>query len=417
MADSAADQSNPADSAHLAGLASPGAPRLRGRTADAVLAALTAVVAIAGSVFPERDTEITPVGWLVLILTCAALYFRRAYPLAVTLVTLAGTAAYLLMPDPDGPVIIAFAIALYTLMATGRFAVGALLAAVVIVASFYGEYSTDTENLGELGVLFFAGWLLSVMAIGGAVYNRRAYLREVERRLRESELNRVAELERHTTEERLQIARELHDVLGHTISLIHVQAGAALHRMGKDTSQAEEALSAIKASSQEALRELRATLGVLRQVDEAAPTTPAPRLSRVHEVIERTRSSDLDVHAEIQGEPPAWLPSAVDVAGYRIVQEALTNVTRHADASTAIVRVRFGSEAVVIEVLDDGRGGTRQAGSTPDGTGVGIIGMTERAASVAGELNAGPRAEGGFRVHARLPYGTPPAERGAEEST
>ncbi|WP_240760035.1 sensor histidine kinase, partial [Phytoactinopolyspora endophytica] len=180
--------------------------------------------------------------------------------------------------------------------------------------------------------------------------------------------------------------------------LINVQAGAALHRMEKDPARAGEALTTIKESSQEALQELRTTLGVLRQVDEEAPTAPAPGLSRVRELVSRSETSDLTVRAEIGSEPSVPLSPAVDLAAYRIVQEALTNVARHSGATSAMVRIRYSDDDVVLEIEDDGHGGAETMAQ-----GSGILGMKERAASVGGELHAAPAPGGGFEVRARLP--------------
>ncbi|NEE04281.1 sensor histidine kinase [Phytoactinopolyspora halotolerans] len=371
----------------------------RGRVADALVTAVTAVTVMVPPAVAD-PANISPLGWLVMAVASAAVFFRRDYPLVVTVVTLAASSVYLLSPDTDGPIVVTFAIGIYTLMATGRLAAGVLIGALAVVATFYGEYGSDAENLGDLGVLFFAGWLLSVMAIGGAVYNRRAYLLEAERRMAEADRNREQEVRRRTIEERLRIARELHDALGHTISLINVQASAALHRMEKDPEQAGAALGTIKESSQEALQELRTTLGVLRQVDEEAPTAPAPRLSRLADLVDRAGGGEFSVELHVVGEPPPALPQAVDLAGYRIVQEALTNVARHSGARTTTVRVRYSADEVVLEIADDGRGASPSAG-----VGSGILGMTERAGSVGGELHAGPRPGGGFEVRARLPLG------------
>ncbi|WP_162448905.1 histidine kinase [Phytoactinopolyspora mesophila] len=369
----------------------------RQRPMDALLTIAVTVVVLGAPVVTNQLGDVSAAGWAILVIACGAVYFRRAAPLTVTVITLVCSTTYLIMPDPDGPVVLTFAIAIYTLMATGRLASGILIGAVAVVASFYGEYSTDQENLGDLGVVFFAGWLITVMAVGGAVHSRRAYLREVDERTRQSEANREEELRRRTTEERLRIARELHDVLGHTISLINVQASAALHRMPRDPDQAVEALTTIKQSSHEALQELRTTLGVLRQVDEAVPTAPAPSLAHVPELISRLESAGFETDTDIEGEPPESLPPAVDLAGYRIVQEALTNVTRHSGASAVTVRIRYGDD-VQLNIIDDGRGGDPER---PGGSGV--IGMKERAASVGGRLEAGPGPEGGFVVQAWLP--------------
>lgn len=378
---------------------------LTGRAADTVLTAVTAAAVIGTPMVFDGPGAISLAGYAVMAAASAAVFFRRDYPLTVTVVTFAASVAYLLMPDPDGPIVLTFAIGLYTLMADGKFVPAVLFGAVTVVLAFYGEFTSDTDNLGEVGVLFFAGWIITVLAIGGAVYNRRAYLAEAEQRARDAERNRDEELRRRTTEERLRIARELHDVLGHSISLINVQASAALHRLPANPEQAGNALSTIKETSHEALRELRHTLGVLRQVDEDAPTAPAPGLAQVGELVSRAETAELRIRAEIDTNPERAVPPAVDLVGYRIVQEALTNVARHAGATTATVRVRYRTEDVEIEIEDDGRG--EPSGGA--GTGSGIVGMRERAVALGGELSAGPGPAGGFRVHARLPV------RGADD--
>jgi signal transduction histidine kinase len=221
----------------------------------------------------------------------------------------------------------------------------------------------------------------------------RAYVGEKKRRADEAERTREEEFRRRATEERLRIARELHDVLAHKISLINVQAGAALHR--RDPEQAYAALGAIKDASKDTLRELRTTLGVLRQVDEEQPLGPAPSLERLGDLVDQTQEAGLPVKLTVSGERTA-LPSPVDLAAYRIVQEALTNAVRHAGSATATVLVRYDSERVVVEVCDDGCGI-----GAPEGNG--IRGMRERAATLGGTLAAGPRPGGGFLVRASLP--------------
>ena len=210
---------------------------------------------------------------------------------------------------------------------------------------------------------------------------------------------REEESRRRASEERLRIARELHDALGHHISLINVQAGVALHLMDERPEQARTALSAIKQASKEALTELRSVLDVLRQVDEQAPRTPTPTLARLEELISQSVAAGLDVRAETQGEVRP-LPFGVDVAAYRIVQEALTNVARHAGPAAATVRIAYGERDVTVQVEDDGRGPPSHGSS---GSGKGLLGMRERVATLGGELEAGPRPDGGFRVRARLP--------------
>jgi signal transduction histidine kinase len=217
----------------------------------------------------------------------------------------------------------------------------------------------------------------------------------------EAERARRQEARTQADQERLRIARELHDVLAHSISVINVQAGVAVHLLDKQPDQARTALVAISQASKEAMQELRATLGVLRQVDDVEPRAPAPGLAGLGDLLETGRAAGLDVSLETTGEPRP-LPPATDLAAYRIVQESLTNVTRHAGASRVSVTIRHAPRDVEITVEDDG------AGLVPGTTlrlGNGLTGMRERAAAAGGELEAGPRPGGGFRVWARLPSG------------
>ena len=201
----------------------------------------------------------------------------------------------------------------------------------------------------------------------------------------------------------MRIARDLHDVLAHHISTINVQAGVAAHLLDRQPDQARPALVAITEASREALRELRATLGILRGVDEDDPRAPTPGLSRVPELVETARASGHQVSLEVTGEPRAVAP-ATDLAAYRIIQESLTNVGRHARATRVVIALEHGPTDLVITVDDDGAG-------PPDGSAVaggnGLTGMRERAASTGGDLQAGPGPRGGFRVRARLPIAGP----------
>ena len=208
--------------------------------------------------------------------------------------------------------------------------------------------------------------------------------------------------------ERLRIAQELHDVLAHNISLINVQAGVALHVNEQLPDHARAALTAIKQASREALGELRTVLDVLRQNgDAAAPRRPAPGLAQLQDLVEGAKVAGLETHVEIEGEPVA-LPAPVDLAAYRIAQEALTNVIRHAGAANVWVRVLYGPQELGIRVEDDGSGPLAPQGSALGGGGNGIPGMRERAAALGGRLDTGPRPGGGFQVLARLPLGPTP---------
>ncbi|MEU4699866.1 sensor histidine kinase [Nonomuraea dietziae] len=326
------------------------------------------------------------------LVVCGALFLRRRHPVAVLLVVMIACAAYYPFARYDGPILLGALLALYTAADLGHLVAAGTVAGALLLGMGVGE-AGGVRHVDNGLFLMIAGWLATAVAAGGVTRNRRAYLEEVERRAADAEHSREAEARRRATEERLRIARELHDVLGHNISLINVQAGAALHGIRKRPEEAEAALQAIKEASKETLRELRATLGVLRQVDEGAPTAPTASLGQLDEVVRR---SGLAVDSDISvGEPP---PVEIDLAAARIIQEALTNVSRHSSAGRARLSVAEISGKMVITVEDDGPSVVFAGGS-----GYGVQGMKERAAALGGTLVAGPRPEGGYRVVAELP--------------
>jgi signal transduction histidine kinase len=215
-----------------------------------------------------------------------------------------------------------------------------------------------------------------------------------------AERTRAEEARRRAGEERMRIARELHDVLAHNISLINVQAGVALHLMDEQPGQSRSALQAIKQASNDALGELRSVLDVLRQGDEAPPRSPASGLAHLDGLVAGAGATGLEVRTRVEGIPRP-LPAGTDLAAYRIVQESLTNVTRHAGPASATVLVRYGPDNLTVQVDDDGKGPSAAKTNGPGGNG--IRGMRERVATLGGELTTGPRPGGGFRVLARLP--------------
>ncbi|MEV4497867.1 sensor histidine kinase [Micromonospora arborensis] len=374
--------------------------RSRGRTADTALVLAVGLVALVGLVVQSRgiDTTAEWAALLVVLASSGALSIRRRHPVPVGVVALAGIGAYGALLHKPGPIMLVFVVALYTVVDEGylRVAVGLGLASVLAfaVADSYNR-SPDTMNGATL---LHAGWLIAVIV--GVTRNRRAYLAEAQARAVVAEQRMEEEARRRATEERLRIARELHDALGHHLSLINVQASAALHR--PDPARSEQALTAIKQTSKETLRELRTTLGVLRQ-EEAAPVVPGPGLNRLGDLITTAGRSELTIRTELA--ETRSLPPEVDLAVYRIVQEALTNVARHAGATAAVVRIRPDHDDVLVEVEDDGT-------STPGTPGSGILGMRERARALGGSLTTGAQPEGGFRVCARLPLGPGPTPTG-----
>jgi signal transduction histidine kinase len=225
-----------------------------------------------------------------------------------------------------------------------------------------------------------------------------------QRRL-DAERSRAEEARRRAGEERMRIARELHDVLAHNISLINVQAGVALHLMDEQPGQSRSALQAIKQASNDALGELRSVLDVLRQGDEAPPRAPASGLAQLDGLVAGAGATGLEVRTRVEGTPRP-LPAGTDLAAYRIVQESLTNVTRHAGPARATVLVAYGETDLTVQVDDDGNGlEPPSAAAIPLRPGRGLVGMRERVAALGGELTTGPRPGGGFRVLARLPIG------------
>ncbi|MFE2014088.1 sensor histidine kinase [Streptomyces sp. NPDC059491] len=399
-------------------LRAPGGGRPSPRAADALVAGVVllvvAVWTLVSARYASEPAVRTVLGWALVLVGCGALYLRRRQPVAVAVVTLLTCVVYYPLSAQDGPLMIAFALALYTTAAEGRFAAAVALASVTLLAVGLGEIRQQPghRQIDDTSLAMLAGWLISLVAVGRAQRTRIAYLHEVEQRALAAEREQEARARQGATEERLRIAREVHDVLGHSISLINVQSGAALHRLGKGPAPeaglatATEALEAVKATSKDALRELRATLGMLRRADEATPTVPATSgLALLGDLTARARSAGLDVRTHVTGDPVP-LPPPVDLAAYRIVQESLTNATRHARAGTVLVTLDWGADAVRLRIADDGAG-------APEGRplGSGIRGMTERARAFGGELTAANAEGGGFLVDARLPL-TPPGPQG-----
>jgi signal transduction histidine kinase len=230
------------------------------------------------------------------------------------------------------------------------------------------------------------------------------HVREVEQRAEEAERTRDEAARRKAMEERLRIARELHDSLTHSISVIQVQAGVAVHLARKRGEDVPPALLAIQEAGTDAVRELRATLGVLRSEDDG----DGSGLSQLDSLVARAQAAGLPVTVTVTGaERP--LPPEVDQAAYRIVQEALTNVSRHAGHARASVLLHYTTEALSIQVDDDGNGSVTGAGAgtRPSGPGLGLVGMRERVSALGGRLQAGPQDDGGFEVRAELPARAP----------
>ncbi|WP_223167570.1 sensor histidine kinase [Nonomuraea sp. SYSU D8015] len=371
------------------------------RPLTSTTASLVVIAAVlAGTLVTYAFRSDTPPNALDIVLpflASAATLARHRYPITALIIVAASVAAYYPWARLDGPLIMLVFVALYTAADRGALTAAIAAGAALLLGMGLGE-SGGVRHVDDSLFVAVAGWVVAAIAFGGVTRNRRAYLLEAERRAADAEHSKEEEARRRESEERLRIARELHDVLGHNISMINVQAAAALHGLKKRPEDAERALRTIKDTSKETLRELRTTLGVLRQVDEDAPTAPADSLARVDALV---ATSGLEVRTELSG-PLDAVPTEVDLAATRIIREALTNVSRHSGTTKATLAIANTSGNIMIRVEDDGPGATYDGGS-----GFGLQGMRERAAALGGTLEAGPRPEGGFRVLARLPLNLP----------
>jgi len=367
---------------------------------DVVAAFVVAVIGIGGSYVANRHHVAVTRSWdagavALLAAAAAAILFRRRWPVAVLAVVFAATLAYVVVGYPDGPIWTALIVAFFTAMLSGhRLAAAAWLLAGWVAFSWQKPVLDRGAGPGIGAVFGLFAWLL-LLFVAAEVWRTRSA------RAAEAAQRREEEMHRRANEERVRIAREVHDVVAHNMSLINVQAGTALHMFDEHPEQARAALSTIKNASKQALVELRSVLGVLREVDEHAPRMPTPGADRLDELVAQSQSAGLTVHLVTDGEVHR-LPPAVDAAVYRIVQEALTNVTRHATTTEATIRLEFGDRDVVVQIDDDGAG-LNHSPATPSGTGNGIAGMKERAVLLGGTLQAGRRPGGGFRVRAYLP--------------
>jgi signal transduction histidine kinase len=344
-----------------------------------------------------------PSAFALTLLATLPVAVRRRYPIGVLAVTL--SAALALDIFFQSFYLPGALVALYTVAAhvgrPGSLRVAAVtavaLAGILLDDSGWNEEAfrqwEDAAGVATAYAVFGAAWLL-----GDNVRTRRAYLRALEERAARLEREREEDARRAAAQEQARIARELHDIIAHNVSVMTVQAGAAGDVFDAQPGRAREALRSIESTGRQALTELRRLLAVVRPDDGAAGFAPQPGLARLDALVAQVRSAGLAVELTVEGEPRR-LPPGVDLSAYRIVQEALTNALKHADARTAWATVRYGHEALEIEVSDDGR----CAAADDAGRGHGIIGMRERAALVGGEVHVGPAPGGGFGVRARIP--------------
>lgn len=326
----------------------------------------------------------------------AALVVRRRWPVPVLFLTLVVTLSYMLSIGTKSPLGITVAIAAFTVADwTERRSLLVCCAGTVVITAAVATVIAGEGVLDSLGLTVV---VLLGFAVGEAVRNRRAWVAAIEERAIRAEQSREEEAHRRVIEERLRIAHELHDVIAHHIALMNVQAGVAAHTLRDDPDEAQLALGHVRDGGRTVLRELTILLDVLRDRGDTVPTEPLPSVRRLKDLVATFGAAGLEVDWERYDEP---LPDTVDLVAYRVVQESLTNVFKHASGARVRVALRREDDRLAVSVIDDG--GTPAAGPTPAGGGHGLLGMRERVAAVGGTFQAGPRPEGGFAVCAVLP--------------
>ena len=373
------------------------------RVLDATVAALLLVVTVIplatrSLVAGQRPSDIW--AYLLAVALCVPFVFHRRFPVAAITVACCALVLYAVgryNAYPGLPIFVL--VAGVSLHSTRR---RALLAAGLAAVALSVAVWLQPERVATAST-----WVASLLAVavawlwGENLRNRRARWAAMEERARRLEAEREERDRQAVTDERLRIARELHDVVAHSMSVIAVQSGVANHVIDSRPAQARQALATIEATSRSALVELRRLLGVLRQGDDpVASLEPNPGMAEIGRLADQIRSAGVEVELKVEGEP-GELPPGVDLSAFRIAQEGLTNVLKHG-GGVARVLVRYSPGAVAVEIADDGRAGTD--GAPAEGTGHGLIGMRERVAVFGGQLTAGPVPGGGYRMAARLPY-------------
>jgi signal transduction histidine kinase len=384
----------------------PWTKRLRPRhwvALDCVIAVVFAALFVASSTQPAYGIPTWVAGLLALVATLPVAV-RRYWPLPVLCIVLAASvAAMAIGTGKDPSIMVALAIYIVALRLPRRTAVAALACSLSLtVAGFVagawarqGDAGAGASRVAASVVVISAAWTLGI-----AVRQQRAYTAGLREQAERRAQAQVAEGRRALTQERLRIARELHDIVAHSMSLIAVQAGVGSYVAGSRPDEAARALSSIETTSRGALRDMRRLLGVLRDDDPAGPDLqPAHGLGDLGDLIGATAAAGVKVRLEVRGTQRS-LPPGVDLAAYRIVQEALTNVVKHAGTASGHVVITYEEDALAVEITDNGRGAA--AAAVAEGPGHGIAGMRERAVLYAGEFSAGPLPGRGFRVAARL---------------
>jgi signal transduction histidine kinase len=373
---------------------------------DAVVAILFAVASGVEAAAQSSHLEQPVLTVALLTAMMLALAWRRRWPIAVASWNLAvlSVAEVTGASEPNFTFpFLAILLANYSVGADAgwrEFRAGAALVLFLACLAIAVD-PTTTFNLSN--VLFASVFIAGLpMAAGRALRNRRLLTRELRSKARRLEREREERARQAVLDERQRVARELHDVVAHSVSVMVIQAGAARRVARRDRKQAREALDAVETTGRQALAEMRRMVGVLRKGDEKLALAPQPSLAQLGTLVERARAAGLPVEVRVEGAAAGEaLPPGVDLAAYRVVQEALTNTIKHAGAARAVVHVRYAADAVEVEVSDNGSGPSTVRNG--DGSGHGLVGMGERLALYGGELRAGGAPGGGFSVCARIP--------------
>jgi signal transduction histidine kinase len=382
--------------------------RPRGRRSLAFDVALALLAVGVGLVEVTSGDGYGVAGVLLTVIGGSALVLRRSAPLAVLAIVLAAGGALVAIGRDTGDPIeassLALVIAVYTVgaMCELRVSLTALVPTAVVVAVLSAATADvegrETSALG--GATIAVALTVGIWALGAYVQTRRRYLRELEERAAQAEREREQLARIAVHEERASIARELHDIVAHSVSVMLVGVRGARDVLRTAPEAADQTLARVETSGEQSLAELRRILALLRSPEHGAESRPQPSLGDLDELVADYREAGLPVRLEVTGVPRP-LPGGVELSVYRIVQEALTNVLRHADPTRVTVTLAFSRSGLEVEVVDDGARQTDQL----DGTGHGIVGMRERVALLGGELETERRVGGGYRVAARLPMG------------
>ncbi|MEM8707649.1 MAG: sensor histidine kinase [Actinomycetota bacterium] len=365
---------------------------------------MLAIVATANADVVGTEREIDALAWVLLAGTCIPLAVRRIYPVMAAWAMLSANAPYWVLDYPDEATGLTLLIGVYSVAAhverPRSLKHGLGLISTIVLVGVAGVITPDDDlpwfAIPAFVIMYGTAWIL-----GDNVRTRRAYMLELERTAAHAEAQRQAEARHAVADERTRIARELHDVVAHSMSVMVVQAGAARRVLDANPRQAADALEAIETTGRESLDEMRRILGVLRSDEDELDLAPAPNLDDFGRLVDHCEQAGLPVTVTVQGDP-VDLPASLELSAYRIVQESLTNTLKHAGPARANVALNYRESDLQVRVEDDGHGAA--ASTDRSGAGQGLVGMRERVEAFGGTLAAGPRPGGGFAVTAVLPF-------------